>query len=371
MTKQERAGAGAEPAAMHEHRHTRALAREFAAQQVPMIVVTLALGFAVAYMQYGYIPGADGPFPIAGVRVSVWHLIAMGLVTGYLMTLVGQAAGILALPYSTSVLGFTNPHVSSTMLVLTFIGPAGALLGFRRSGQWNIDFAWAVCLGGAAGALIGPLFRATVLASADVFRLTLGIALGLFGLQLCWKAVRDYPRKGATRGHDFMTPAEDGKPMRFSIRTLERGLLQTRIRFGSHERVLPNHEMFAIGAAVGAFSAALGVGGGFLLVPIFAIVYRLPLYVMVAATIPFTIVLSLVGILTFTLILPVLAIPSITPEWSWGLFAAAGGLLGSWVASKSQLLVPEHLLNWLLGGITVIAGGLYVLSFLFELPFTL
>ncbi|MGE3992372.1 sulfite exporter TauE/SafE family protein [Pseudorhodoplanes sp.] len=356
---------------MQRRRHANALAREFAVQQLPMIAVTLALGFLVAYMQYGYIPGADRPFPIAGVRVSVWHLIVMGVVTGYLMTLVGQAAGILALPYSTSVLQFTNPHVSSTMLVLTFIGPAGALLGFRRSGQWNIDFAWAVCLGGAVGAFVGPLFRATVLANADVFRLTLGIALGLFGLQLCWKAVRDYTRTGATRGHDFMTPAEDGKPMRFSIKTLERGLLRTRIRFGSHERTLSNHAMFVIGAAVGAFSAALGVGGGFLLVPIFATVYRLPLYVMVAATIPYTIVLSLIGILTFTVILPVFAIPSIAPEWSWGLFAAAGGLLGSWVASKSQLLIAEHLLNWLLGGITVIAGALYVLSFAFELPFAL
>ena len=37
-------------------------------------------------------------------------------------------------------------------------------------------------------------------------------------------------------------------------------------------------------------SSALGVGGGFLLVPIFAALYGLPMYVLVAATIPYVII---------------------------------------------------------------------------------
>ena len=158
---------------------------------------------------------------------------------------------------------------------------------------------------------------------------------------------------------------------RFKIETTAKTWRSIAIRFGQHHRTLPNLQLFAIGAGVGLFSSALGVGGGFLLVPIFAMVYRLPIYVMVAATIPYTIVLSLVGILTFMFVLPAFGTPSIGPEWSWGFFTAAGGLFGSWSASKTQLYVPEHLLNWLLGGITAAVGILYILSFFFKLPFAL
>jgi uncharacterized protein len=348
----------------------RAAGREFLVQQLPMIAIVAALGVASARFQYGFIPNGDVPFATAGVAVPVWHLVWMGVWTGYTMALVGQAAGIFALPYSTSVLQFSNPHVSPTMLVVTFLNPIGALLGFRRSGQWNLDFALAVCLGGFAGALVGPFLRATVLANAGTFRLALGVALALFGVQLCWKALRDYSTLGRTVGTDFLIPSEDGGT-RFSIKTVRNDLRAVTIRFGSHQRELPHLQLFAIGAGVGVFSAALGVGGGFLLVPIFAMAYRLPLYVMVAATIPYTIVLSLVGILTFIFLLPAFGRPSIGPEWSWGFFTAAGGIFGSWCAAKTQLYFPEHLLNWLLGGVTGIVGALYILSFVVKLPFSL
>jgi uncharacterized membrane protein YfcA len=346
--------------------------QEFIWQQLPILALVLAAGVATAYVEYGYIPNGDRPFLTAGVRVTVWHLIIMGVWTGYTMALVGQAAGIFALPYSTSVLQFTNPHVSPTMLVLTSISPIGALLGFRRSGQWNLNFAIAVCLGGAVGGLIGPFFRATVLANANTFRFTLGVALALFGIQLCWKAIRDYLMFGSRAGHHLITvAAHDPEPKRFNIQTVQRTFTVTRIRFGAQHRDLPNIELFAIGTVIGAFSAALGVGGGFLLVPVFSMVYRLPLYVMVAATIPYTIILSVVGIVTFTFILPVFGTAAIAPEWSWGLFTAAGGLFGSWGASKTQLFMPEHLLNWLLGGVTALLGALYITSFFVKLPFAL
>jgi hypothetical protein len=113
--------------------------QELLRQQIPIIAMLLAAGFATAYLQHGYLPGGDRPFPLAGVRVPIWHLIWMGMWTGYITALVGQAAGIFALPYSTSVLQFDNPHVTPTMLALTLFNPIGALLGFRRGGQWLDD----------------------------------------------------------------------------------------------------------------------------------------------------------------------------------------------------------------------------------------
>ena len=74
--------------------------KEFLRDQVPMIVVVFALGILASHLQYGFVPGGDVAFPVAGVRVPLWHLIWMGFWTGYLMAIVGEASGIFSLPYS-------------------------------------------------------------------------------------------------------------------------------------------------------------------------------------------------------------------------------------------------------------------------------
>ncbi len=113
------------------------------------------------------------------------------------------------------------------------------------------------------------------------------------------------------------------------------------------------------------------IGGGFLLVPIFSALYRLPMYVLVAATIPYVIVLSATGLLTYALTVPQFSGTVVTPEWAWGFFAASGGIAGAWCAAKTQRFVPEHMLKLMLGSITGLAGALYVSAYFVDLPFRL
>ena len=127
------------------------LLREFLRDQVPMIVVVFCLGLLAAHFQYGFVPGGDVAFPIAGVRVPLWHLVWMGFWTGYLMAIVGEASGIFSLPYSMSVLEFTSVSVSPTSLITTFLNPFGALLGYWRGKQWNLDLALWLCIGAILG----------------------------------------------------------------------------------------------------------------------------------------------------------------------------------------------------------------------------
>lgn len=337
------------------------IAREFWRQQAPLIAGALALGLIAAYWQHGFLPGAERAFPVAEVRVPVWHLIWMGVWTGYTMAVVGEAAGIFALPYSMSILQFVNPSVTPSTQLLTFLNPFGALLGFRRSGQWNLKFAAAVCLGGALGGLIGPFLRSRLLAAADVFHFAVGIALAIAGIHLCYAAFHSTSRRKLQ---------VDPYKRKVSIGAQVHGL-RIRVSFGEESWDLNMLALFGVGAGVGMFASALGVGGGFLLVPIFASLYALPMYVLVAATIPYVIVLSAVGLLTYNFVLPAFGSAPIAPEWAWGFFAAAGGIFGSWAASKTQMYVPEHFLKLMLGGVTGIVGTLYVVDFFYPLPFRL
>jgi uncharacterized protein len=335
------------------------VARELLLQQAPFIVGALALGYLAAYLQHGFVPGAQEAYPLAQVRVPVWHVIWMGVWTGYTMALVGQAAGIFALPYTTSVLQFSNAHVSPTTLLLTFLNPIGALLGFRKTGQWNLELAGWLCAGGVLGGIAGPFLRASLLADTGTFRFVLGLALAFVGLQLGQKALQ-----GFAAGHK--APGTSGRER---IATLGRAGTRITIGYRGEQWTLNQAVLFTVGAAVGVISAALGLGGAFLIVPFLVVVYRLPMYVVPAATIPYAVVLSFTGLVTYCLLLPLAGAVAIQPEWSWGFFAAAGGIFGSWVAAKTQLHVPEPLLNGMLGAVTGAVGLLYVVNFFFPLPF--
>ncbi len=52
-----------------------------------MIVGVFALGVIISYVQYGFVPGADRVFSVAGVAVPIWHLFWMGFWTGYIVSL--------------------------------------------------------------------------------------------------------------------------------------------------------------------------------------------------------------------------------------------------------------------------------------------
>jgi|RhiMetdeSRZDD1v2_1073273.scaffolds.fasta_scaffold00009_60 uncharacterized protein len=355
----------------------QAVWREFLREQAPLIVVTLAAGFFAAYWQHGLLPGGDVAFPLAGVKVPIWHLVWMGFWTGYTMAVVGEAAGIFALPYQISILQFGNAHVTPTTQLLTFLNPLGALLGFRRTRQTNWYFAFWVCAGGVVGAVIGPFIRLTVLADPKPFTVVTGVALAITGVHLCVAAFRGL-RAGdgfegkfaaAARAARAAGRTPSGLPHGLSIETVAKGRGSLTIAYWGESWTMSTLALFLVGLGVGIVSATLGVGGGFLLVPIFATFYRLPIYVLVAASIPYVLSLSAVSLLTYSVIAPLFTGIRLPPEIAWGLFASAGGILGSWLAAKTQRFVPQPLLKLMLGAITGIAGALYILGGFVELPF--
>ena len=355
------------------------IGREFLAEQLPLIALTFAAGIAAAYWQHGFLPGGEVAFPLAGVKVPVWHLVWMGFWTGYTMAVVGEAAGIFALPYQMSVLQFGNISVTPTTQLLTFLNPFGALLGFHRNKQTNWDFALWVCVGGIAGAVLGPFVRLKLLSETGPFTVVVGLALAITGIHLCIAGARGFRVKDSFE-KKFADEAErersagrppSGLPSGVPIETLKKGGGSLTIAYWGESWTMDTRVLFLVGLGVGVISSALGVGGGFLLVPIFAAFYRLPIYVLVAASIPYVISLSAVSIFTYSVIVPYVTGTWAPPEWAWGLFAASGGILGAWCAAKTQRFVPQPFLKLMLGAITAAAGALYIAGGFIELPFRL
>lgn len=334
------------------------LLREFLREQLPLAAAVLGLGLLVNFLLLGFVPDADRGYPVAGVAVSLAELLWLGLWTGYTMAIVGQASGTFVLAYSASVLQFTAVSLSPTCLLIAFLNPFGALLGFRRNHQWNPDMARWLCIGGIVGAPFGPWLRVHFLSDPAPFKATLGLVLLITAAHLLIEGARHLRRRGGERpapGFRIVTLARDARAMRFG--------------YGEREVTLRHAHMFLIGAGIGVAGAAIGIGGGFLLVPVLSLVYGLPMHVLVAASIPYVIVLSLAGLLSYVVVLPLVTGIATPPDWGFGLLVASGAILGAWLAAKTQRFIPEGLLKWALGVATALIGALYVINYFWPLPF--
>jgi uncharacterized protein len=354
---------------------------EFWREQAPIIAAVLILAAAASYLQHGFLVGGKRPFPLAGVRVPLWHLLWLGFWTGYTMALVGEATGIFSLPYAMSILRFDNVHVSPTNLVITVINPLGALLGFRRAGQWNLDFALWPCAGALLGSQAGPFIRVRYLSDPVPFKALVGLALFWLGVHLVWEITPWYLRKRETQRRfveSFRARARaaaaagrlpSGIPEGACIQTLERSWRRLRIAFLDQEWTLSVPVLFLLGFGVGVVASTFGVGGGFLMTPLLVTLFKLPMYVIVAATIPFVMVQSIVGLFSYMVVVPALTGRYDAPEWAFGLFAAAPAVFGAWLAAKTQRFVPESYLKLVAGVITGVGGLLYLINYFVPLPF--
>jgi uncharacterized membrane protein YfcA len=370
-----------EATARKDLRTAHPLMWEFIRDQLPMIIAVFILGLLASYLQHGYLAGGDRPFTVAGVRVPIWHLLWMGFWTGYTMGLVGEASGIFSLPYSMSILQFTSVGVSPTGLITTFLNPFGALLGFYRNRQWNLNLAMGLCIGAVLGSPIGPFIRVYLLDDPDPFKAVIGLALFIMAVHLFvqitpWYLQRTVRQRAFKVKFDEMIrrrvkagKAPSGLPDDFKIETIERSFRRVTIKYWGEIQSFNTLLMVSIGFVVGVVSSALGVGGGFMLVPIMVSLFGLPMYVLVAATIPFVITLSLTGLFSYAVIVPWLIGSKAAPDWSFGLFVACGAILGAWLAAKTQRFVPEKFLKPMLGAVTGLVGILYIINYFWQLPF--
>jgi uncharacterized membrane protein YfcA len=364
------------------HVHHESLWRQFARDQAPMCFVLLMLALGVTYWQHGGIfPGGDRAFAVAGIRVPLWHLFWMGFWTGYLMAIVGEASGIFALPYSMSVLQFTSVSVSPTTLVVTFLDPFGALIGYLREHQLNRDLALWLCLGAVLGSPFGPFLRTHLFHDPVLFKALIGLVLLFLSGHLIVELTPWYlsrtPRQRAFKEKFDRLMAEriaageapSGLPDDFSIDTVERTRFGFTLSYWGQRQTFSIPVMLAIGFGVGICASTLGVGGGFLLVPIMVTIFGLPMHVLVAATIPYVITLSLTGLFSYIVTLPLLTGKTAPPDWGFGLLVASGASLGSWLGSKTQRFIPERYLKSMLAGVTGVVAVLYIVNYFRPLPF--
>ncbi|MDR3043913.1 MAG: sulfite exporter TauE/SafE family protein [Desulfovibrio sp.] len=221
--------------------------------------------------------------PIAGNSVNIAAILGLGGAVGLLSGIFGVGGGFLMTPLLI-MLGIP-PTVAAASDSNQIVGAStsGTLAHFRLG---NVDFKMGLLLlvGGVAGGSVGvriiKLLRA--MGNADfLINVTYVLMLGLVGGYMFFESLQALraPRAGATP-----TAASGAAPARESLyeRCIRSMPWQTDFpRSGVRLSLLMP---LGLGALVGVLAAIMGVGGGFIMVPVMVYLLRMPMHVVVGTS---------------------------------------------------------------------------------------
>ncbi|MBZ0155287.1 MAG: sulfite exporter TauE/SafE family protein [Alphaproteobacteria bacterium] len=214
--------------------------------------------------------------PVALTSINILIPVGLGLAVGLLSGLFGVGGGFLMTPL---LIMFGIP---STVAAATDSNQIVAASTSGTYAHWkvgNVDFKMGLYLlaGGFVGGLIGvqgiKILNTT--GNADfVIKMTYVLMLGIVGIYMFIESLRSMRQKG----EDTEESEGDSGLARF-LRALP---LQTRFEKSgvTHSVLVP----LFFGGFVGILAAVMGVGGGFLMVPVMVYILRMPMHVVVGTS---------------------------------------------------------------------------------------
>jgi uncharacterized protein len=279
--------------------------------------------------------------PVAEMSVNWLLVVALGTLVGFLSGMFGVGGGFLMTP----LLVFTG--IPSTVAVATTLSHVTASSMSGALAQWRkraIDFTMAgvMLAGGVVGTLFGVWLFGLMRRQGQmdlIVSLSYVVMLGSIGIIMLRESL-------AT-----LQAARSGVSV--SRRLVNRGWIQAlpfKMRFRQSRLYISVIPPIAIGFAVGALSAIMGIGGGFIIVPAMIYILRMPTNVVMGT--------SLTQIIAVTAITTVL---QATSNYAVDIVLAgllvAGGVVGAQLGVRAGAKLRGEQLRLLLALLVLAVGA--------------
>ena len=270
--------------------------------------------------------------PIAEVSLDVFVLLGLGAAVGFLSGVFGVGGGFLLTPLLIFIGVPPTVAVASSANQLVGASVSGVLAHWRRG---NVDFkmGYVLLIGGLVGSLLG-VWIFTLLKRLGQIELTISVCyvllLGALGFLMMIESIRallQLHRPGAARRRLHQHTWMHGLPLKARFR-------RSRLYISA---LLPIGICFVIGI----FSAILGIGGGFIMVP--AMIYMLG---MPTAVVPGTSLLQIIFVAANVTVLQ--AYTNHTVDAVLALVLLVGGVIGARVGSRFGTHLRGEQLRFLL-----------------------
>ena len=217
--------------------------------------------------------------PVALTSINILVPVGLGLAVGLLSGLFGVGGGFLLTPL---LIMFGIP---STVAAATDSNQIVAASTSGTYAHWkvgNVDFKMGIYLlvGGFLGGLIGvqAIKLLHAMGNADfVIKMTYVLMLGIVGVYMFVESIQSMRKTKDAVVKDVQEEKETSVS-----RFLKSLPLQTRFEKSgvTHSALVP----VVLGSFVGVLAAIMGVGGGFLMVPVMVYMLRMPMHVVVGTS---------------------------------------------------------------------------------------
>jgi uncharacterized membrane protein YfcA len=218
--------------------------------------------------------------PIALTSVNYLLVVGLGLAVGLLSGLFGVGGGFLMTPLL-MMIGIPPTIAAATDANQIVAASSSGMFAHWRLG--NVDFKMGMLLlvggfvGGAAGVHLIKILRAT--GGADfLIKITYVIMLGVVGSFMFVESLLAL-RKNKVTSKTVAAEKNKGEKKGGFLRSLPMQIYFEKSGV-THSGLIP----LVLGVFVGILAAIMGVGGGFLMVPVMIYMLRMPMHVVVGTS---------------------------------------------------------------------------------------
>ena len=256
--------------------------------------------------------------PVAGISNLLPLLVGVGAIVGFMSGLFGVSGGFLLTPIL-MMIGIPPTVAAASDSCQIVAGSSSGTAAHFRLGNVDVKLGTVLLLGGLTGAWVGvrviKILR--TLGAADfAITITYVVMLGLIGGYMFTESLRSLRRgalvpksPGLTRGQGFLNKLP-----------FQMDFPRSQVR---HSILLP----FCLCGMVGILAAIMGVGGGFIMVPMMVYLLRMPMHVAVGTDL-FQILFTCAGVTYMQ------ATTNHTVDLVLALLLAAGSTIGAQIGAR-------------------------------------
>jgi hypothetical protein len=295
-------------------------------------------------------------FPVSGVEVNPLIPPLVALVVSTFTSMGGVSGAFLLLPFQVSFLGFSSPAVSPTNLVFNIVAIPSGVYRYLREGRMNWPVALVTILGTLPGLWFGAVIRTEWLPHPRHFKLFVGCVLLYIGLRLLYDQTPWAKRKKAkilefeaqVQARLARVLKESGAatgralPPAARVKTTAWSLKQVSYEFLGDIFTFNTPALFLLALVVGLIGGTYGIGGGAIIAPFLAAIFRLPMYTIAGAALLGTLVTSVAGVGIYYAM-------GIGPDLALGALFGVGGFIGMYLGARLQKYVSGKVIRIGLG----------------------
>ena len=288
--------------------------------------------------------------PIAHHSVALPIMVGLGFIVGLLSGLFGVGGGFLMTPLLIMI-GIPPTVAAASDSNQIVAASASGMYAHYRLG--NVDFKMGIYLliggivGGTGGVQIIKILRA--MGNADfLIKITYVVMLGFVGIYMFQESLQ-----GLRRSKSRKAPvAAEGKDSLY-VRLMRSLPMQTR--FDKSGIVLSPIVPLFLGGLMGMLAAIMGVGGGFIMVPVMVYLLRMPMHVVVGTSL-FQVLFTCIDVTIMQ------AYSNRTVDFMLALLLLIGSTLGAQVGARLSTRLKDDQLKIFLASLVLVVMVKMLLS---------